>query len=144
MNGGEEVAGCFVIAGSDRAEVLELEKEGLDQVPVLVTLGVIAARRKPVGLERDDRFNPFFFEQLEHPLLSVISFVGQELCGLQLRYQGVGPLEVVCLTGREEKGGRVAEGVTGRVNLGAQSAAAAPDSLVRFAFIRFFLAPALC
>jgi hypothetical protein len=45
------------------------------------------------------------------------------------------------LPGRQMKAGRIAQGIDGSVNLGAQSAAAAPDCLD---FGAPFFAPALC
>ncbi len=78
----EEVTFGFVVAGGEGAKVLELEEKGFNKVSVLVALGVVATRGKPVGFGRDDGLGPFFAEPLEHPLVGVVGFVGQKLLGL--------------------------------------------------------------
>ncbi len=82
MDGSEEVTFGFVIVCSEGAEVLELEEKVFNKVSVFIALGVVGAGSEPVGLGRDERFNPFCPEPLEHPLVGVISFVGQKLPGL--------------------------------------------------------------
>ncbi len=53
----------------------------------------------------------------------------------------VGADEIMCLTARQMKANRVAEGIDEGVDLRAQAAARAADGLV---FANFFWAPALC
>jgi hypothetical protein len=74
-------------------------------------------------------------------LIGIEAFVGQQGIGLQLRQQHVGTFQVAGLPTGEMKSSRVAEGIDRSVDLGAQSALAAPDGLV---CALFFSAPALC
>jgi hypothetical protein len=53
----------------------------------------------------------------------------------------VGPDQVVCFAAGQEEADRVAQRIDQGVDLGAQSAARAPDRLV---LTSFFWAPALC
>lgn len=121
--------------------MLEFEKEGFDEVALLIAFGVVGPGGEAVGLRRNNGLNALVVKPLEHPFFGVVSSVGQKLPSLQVAQQGVSPLQVVRLTGREEETRRVAERVTGGVNLRTQSAAAASDGLV---FAPFFRAPALC
>lgn len=77
MNSSEEVSSGFVVTGGDSAEVLKLEEEVLNEMSIFVPFNVVAAGCKPVGFRRDNRFDTFFFEDVKHPLPSIVSFVGE-------------------------------------------------------------------
>jgi len=77
----------------------------------------------------------------QDPLVGVEALVGEQNVSVQLRQQCIGPFQIAGLSAGEMKSNRIAEGVDGGVNLGAQPALAASDGL--FA-APFFSAPALC
>jgi hypothetical protein len=74
-------------------------------------------------------------------LVGIEAFVSQQYIGLQLRQQHIGAFQVASLPAGKMKSRRVAEGIDGSVDLGAQSAFAAPDGWVD---ALIYSAPALC
>ena len=68
-------------------------------------------------------------------------FVGDECISLHLRQQMISAHQVMGLAAGQEEVDRVAERIGQGMDLGAQSAARAPDRLV---LADFFWAPALC
>src|SRR3954447_19366790 len=82
-----------------------------------------------------------FSERLEHALVRIERFVGNERLGFKLWEQGIGSGQIVLLTAGEMKADRIAECIDGGVNFGAQPSARAPDGLILTPFLR---APALC
>ena len=80
-------------------------------------------------------------QRLEHALLGIERLVCDQHVGGKVGQQGVGTFQVMRLSGRERKAGRVAQCVDRGVDLGAQAAATAPDRLVGAVFLS---APALC
>lgn len=98
----------------------------------LVDILVIGALGLAVGFGRDDRGFAGGGERFDDALVGVIGLVGQ---------QGVGPVQIMGLAGREQEGQRIAQRIDEGVDPGAQSAPAAPDGFVAAVFFR---APALC
>lgn len=141
VDGGEEVAGGFVVAGGDGAVLLELGEDVLDQVPRLVELLVIEARLLAASSGRNDDFLSGFPQRLENAFLGIVALVGQDGCGVERRQQHIRPVQIAGLAGGQTKTGRIAQAVDRGIDLGAQSAFAAPDGLVGAVF---FWAPALC
>ena len=80
-------------------------------------------------------------QRLEHPRVGIERFVGNQRLGLKRGQQGIGSSQVVLLTAGEMKASRIAERIHQRVDLGGQSALAAPDRLVSLSFLG---APAAC
>ncbi len=141
MDGGEEVARGFVIAGGDGAEEFEFGEEIFDQVASLVELFIVFPLHRAVGLGRNHRNLSGLLPGNQNPLVRIEASVGQQDVGLELRQQRIGPFQIASLPTGEMKAGRIAQSIHGSVNLGAQSAFAAPDGLVA---APFFSAPALC
>ena len=79
-------------------------------------------------------------QRFQHPLIRVEALVGDHRAGFDLGQQHIGPVQFASLAAAQMEPDRVAERVDGGVNLGAQSALAAPDGLRA----PFFSAPALC
>src|SRR5215210_3118397 len=103
-------------------------------MPGLVEVFVKGARYL-AGLARgDDRRLAGLGQRLEHPLVGIERFVGNERLGLKLRQQGIRSGQIMLLTAGEMKAGRIAERIDGGVDLGGQPALAAPDRLVRPSF----------
>ena len=141
MDGGEKISGGFVVACGDGSKLLEFAKEIFDQAAGLIEVFVVRARLFAVGLCWDDWFYFGLAQGLDHPFVGVISLVGEQHVGLKPRQERVGALEIMGLSGREMKAGRIAQRVDRGVDFRAQSAFAAADRLV---FAVFFCAPALC
>ena len=79
MDSCEEVTGDFIITCGNRPKVLELEKEFLDQVPILVAFGVIRTEVKPIGFGGNNGLSTFGLEEVENPCLVVIGFISQQV-----------------------------------------------------------------
>ena len=75
------------------------------------------------------------------PRLRRGKLVGDQRSGLHRGQEVVRSRQVVRFTAGQEEAERIAERIDQRMDLGAQSAARAPDCLV---LARFFWAPALC
>jgi hypothetical protein len=106
-----------------------------------IKLSVIVARRGPIGPGRDHRGLASRRQRFEDARVGVERLVSDQCIGLDRGEQVVSPDQVVCLAASQEEAEWVAERVDQCVDLGAQSAARAPDRLV---LAGFFWAPALC
>jgi hypothetical protein len=89
----------------------------------------------------DDRRLAGVSQRLEHPLVGIERFVGDERLGLKVGQQGIGSGQIVLLTAGEMKADRIAERIDSGVDLGAQPALAAADGLI---LAQFLGAPAAC
>ena len=135
MNAGQEASCGLVIAGGNGPELLELGEEVLDQMPGLVEVFVEGAWCL-AGLARwDDRCLAGFRERLEHPLVGIERFVGNERLGLKVGQQGIGSGQIVRLTASEMKADRIAKRIHQRVDLGCQPTRAAADGLILASFL---------
>jgi hypothetical protein len=141
MDSGEEVLGGFVVARGNGAELLELGEEILDQVPGLVELAIVVPRSLAVLSRGDDRRFASRCERLDDPLVGIKGLVGNQRIGRDGRQQAIGPDEIVGLAARQGKANRIAERIHQRMDLGGQTALAAPDGFVSTPFLR---APAEC
>ena len=94
---------------------------------------------KTIGATGDNGLNARRIQML-HDRVCIVSLVGSQTGGFQLAQQGQSFGTVSSLSARQMKAGEHTQAVHQSVNLGAQSAARAPDRL--FAF--FFAAPAAC
>ena len=138
---GEEVSGGFVVACGDASEELEFCEEVFNQVARFVEFLVVVALHLSVRLGRDDRLFSGLLQGFEHPFVGLEALVADDRFGFELRQQYIGPAQFAGLTLGKMKANRVAEGIDGGVNFGAQAAFAASDG-VRFAPL--LRAPALC
>src|SRR3954452_15277907 len=141
VNAGQETSRGLVVASGNGPELLELGEEILDQMPGLVEVFVEGARCLAALARWDHRRLAGFSQRLEHALVRIERFVGNERLGFKLWEQGIGSGQIMLLTAGEMKAGRIAERIDGGVNFGAQPSARAPDGLILTAFLR---APALC
>ena len=141
MNAREEVSRGLVVAGGNGTELLEPGEEIFNQMARLVEFTVIVARELAALFRRDHRNFSGRRQRLDHTLLSIKRLVGNQRLGLQLGQQVIGAHQVMRLAAGQDNAGRIAERIDRGVDLGAQSAARAPDGLV---FTVFFWAPALC
>ena len=77
MDGREKVAGSLVIPGRYRAELLEFTKEVLDQMACLVKVLIVSTREFTIGPRRNHRCFSGLRQRLEHPLVGIVAFIGQ-------------------------------------------------------------------
>jgi len=106
VGGGKEIPGGFVVAGCDRPELPEFAEESLDQVALFVEFSIEFARRQAVGSGRD--------------------------CGgFASRCQRVEDSRIGIEGARQQEAQRIAERVDQRMDLGAQTAAAAAKGLLQ-------------
>ena len=141
MDSGEEISCGFVVTGRDGSILLELAIEVFHEVARLVQLLVIVAADFATALGWDYGRFPGREQRLNDALIGIESLVCQQGVGLHLRQERVGTFQIVDLARSQEESQRIAKCIDKCMNLGAQSAFAAPDRLV---FALFFWAPALC
>jgi len=90
IDGGKEVLLAFVVPCGNGSELLEFGKEVLDEVAGFVEIGVIGVRGLAVGAGWNNGKDPRLFERSDHPLVGIVSFVGEESASLQAWQQGIG------------------------------------------------------
>lgn len=137
----EEIAGGLVIAGGDGAVLLKLVEEVLDQVACPVEVAIVFAPRLASGGGRNHHAFAGPRRRSIHAVLGLIGLIGNEGCRWRVPQQDIGTFQVVGLPRRKIEGRRIAQGIDGGVNLGAQPAPAASDHLEGSAP---FFAPAHC
>ena len=129
MDCAEEGAGALVVARTDGAERFELGEEILDQVARAVEAGVVLAPVGTVDLGGDGDFDPGGLEDIDHAFLGVVSAIGEQ--GTEpaddFGQQRIGAVEIVEVPRRQMERDRVAQRIAQSVQLGAQSAFAAPN-----------------
>lgn len=81
MNGGEEIPCGFVKPCRNGAKLLESAEEIFDQVASLIEFLVIKPLLFAVLFGRDHRGFPLFFQEIDHTLVGIVGFVGQEDIG---------------------------------------------------------------
>ncbi len=98
MDGGEEISCGLVIAGGDRAELLEFTEEVLDRMARLVEFSVEIAWRHAVLPGRDDSRFAGGCEWLEDPIVGIEGLIGDQQIGGHLRQQPIGSDQIMCLS----------------------------------------------
>ena len=130
MDGGKEIPGGFVVAGCDRPELLEFAEEILDQVALFVEFSIEFARPQAVWSRRDYGGFASRRQQVEDAAIGIEGAIGDQQVGGHMRQQGISPGQVVRLSRRQQEAQRIAERVDQRMDLCAQTAAAAAKCLV--------------
>lgn len=122
--------------------MLELVEEALDDVSLLVQVGIVVALFFSVALGRDDDFGSRPVDTVDEAI-GVVAFVGDGGAGLEALDKIMGKGNVVALPGAGQQTHRIAERIAGGVDLGAQAAARPAQALgIRPPFER--RAPAAC
>lgn len=108
--------------------MLELVEEALDAIALLVEVVVVGSRTGAVLSWRDDDLgaggrNPF------DQVVRVVALVGDGYLGGEAVDEFMREGDVVALSGRADQAERQAEGLGGRVDLGAQAAARPAQAL---------------
>ena len=140
VDGREEVAVGFVVTGGESAKLLEPAEEIFDQVSGLVEFLVVVACGLASAFWRNDRGLAGLVKRLDHARVGIEGLVGDHDLGGQVGKQCISAVQIMSLPGREMEAGWIAERINGGIDLGAQSAFAAPDRLRAV----FLSAPALC
>jgi hypothetical protein len=130
VDGGKEIPGGFVVAGGDCPELLELAEEILDQMAFFVEFAIELARRQAVWPRRDYGGFASRRQPVEDSAIGIESAICDQQVGGHMRQQRIGPGQVVRLSRRQQQAQRIAERVDQRMDLGAQTAAAAAKRLV--------------
>ena len=141
MNGGEEVAGRFIVSRRDGSVLLEPGEEILDEVARCISMRIEITPRLSTRLGWDDGGLIGCGQRFDDPLVGIECLVGDQHVSLHIRQQVVSAYQIVSLAAGQVEADRVAKDIDQCVDLGAQSAARAPDCLV---LTGFFWAPALC
>src|SRR5262249_7031109 len=143
MNEGQKVPGGLLIAGRYPAILLDLARQALCQVPVLVALPVIRAWLLAVGQRRDHRLRASRPDRPDQSL-AVVTLVRDPHRERDARDQLLPLADVGLLPGRQDELHGQSQATDRRVDLGPEPAAAAAQSLLALSPgpIRFFFAPA--
>ena len=133
MDEREIAARQFLEAGKDPAVVLHEAEQVLDLVALAVELPVGRALLAAGGFGRDHRLGAPGRDGLEDRVC-VVGLVGDHRCGREAVEQRQGLWRVALLPGGQAEGERVAESISGRVQLGREAAARAAERLLALAF----------
>jgi hypothetical protein len=93
----------LLVAGGDRAKLLDLGEEVLDQMARAIKLSIVVARPGPVGSRRDHRGLTSSGQRLKDALIRVERLVGDQRIGRHRGQQVVRPRQVVCLAPGSER-----------------------------------------
>ena len=128
-DGGEEGAGALVIAGVDAAPVLETGEHVLDAITLSVERPVVGYMDPAIDFGGDAGGDAAFGERLAEPV-GVMAPVGEHGGG---GWQGIdqqgGAFEIAGLPFGQHQANGTAAVIPYGMELGGQSAAAAPDTL---------------
>ena len=133
MDCAEEYCGSFVVSGCDGAEAFEFGEEIFYEVARAIKIGIVLAPEGSVDLGRDGDLDSSGFEDVDHPLLGIVGAIGEQRAKSadHLWQQRIGAVQIMQMTRGQMEGHRIAQRVAQGVQLGAQSALAAPDRLLR-------------
>ena len=135
MDGSQEIPRGLVITSGKGTELLELAEEVFNSIAYFVPFTIIGTWLFAVGFRRNHRRFPGLRQRLEHSFVRIVAFIRNHDRRLDRRQQDVGSIQVAGLPGRQQKAGRVAEGIDRSMNLGAQPTLAASQGLI---FTLFF------
>jgi hypothetical protein len=110
INGGEEDASRFVIAGGDGAKPLELTEEVFSQVPRFVKLFDVVTPNVAIALRRKNRRFSRPLKWQDHVLVGVMAFVGKHRRNLHKRQKCIrAPSRAQAYPGAKTKACGIAE-----------------------------------
>ena len=102
-------------------ELFELVEEALDDVALLVEIGVVGTLHLAVSFRRDDRRRSGLHDPLDE-MVSVIALVGNRHARVEAVDKIMGKGNVVALAGTTDQTDRVAKRIAGGMDFGAQPA----------------------
>ena len=124
----EEVDGGLLVAGGDSSVAFDLAEEVLDEMTLLVEVGVDRALACAVRLRGDDRGHLFVLDGLDDAV-GVVAFVGDEVLPLGLLDELGRFGDVVDVPWGDVDVERITEPVHESVDFGSETAARASNSL---------------
>lgn len=139
MREGEEVAGGFLVSCGYTPVMLESIDESFDQVALLVFALVIAALHRSVLGGWNNDLGVASGNQLQERV-SVIALVGNDSGRPMIAQQFGGPSDIRLLSWTQTEFYRLSLGITGEMQLRAETSSRAPQRFVPF----FCIAPAAC
>jgi hypothetical protein len=121
LNELHEVYEQLVVSGGDAAELFELVEEALDDVALLVGVYIVGTLDLAVSFRRDDGLGAGLGDPVDE-MVGVVALVGDGgACGDAVD-KIVGEGDVISLPGSTDQTNRIAEGIAGGVDFGAQPA----------------------
>jgi hypothetical protein len=139
LNGGKEVDGVLLEAGSDPAGVLEPVEEALDEIALSIQDFAVVAWHAPASGGRNAGPDAALAQERAQPV-GIIGLVGNEAAvGRQDVDQRGHGCEIVRLPWRQSQPDRQSAAIDHGMDLGGQAAARAPDR-----FFTVFLGAAAC
>jgi hypothetical protein len=130
VDGGKEIFGGFVVARGDGTELFEFAEEILDQMALFVEFAIEFTRRQAVWSGRDDGGFASRRQRVEDSAIGIEGAICDQQVGGHMRQQRISPGQVVRLSRGQQQAQRIAERVNQRMDLAAQTAAAAAKCLV--------------
>lgn len=132
MDSGEKIAGEFVVASGDPAEILKPAEAALDDVASSISLLVEAMEPDAIGFVGNDGLGATL-NDLRPQIVAVVTFVGKQSAHVRCKCQDIGSCgDVGVLARRQMKNDRPAVRIAQRVNFGRAPAARAADRLIAF------------
>ncbi len=119
VDGGQEIAGGFVVTRGDGAELFKSGEEVFDQVARFVEFPVIGAGILAVAAGRNHEGLARLFQRVNHAFVGIVGFVGNHGVRLDLGKQEIGSVQIVRLAGRQSEVGGIAQGIHGSVDFAA-------------------------
>ena len=120
FNEAHEVDEQLVISGGDATELFELVEEALDDVALLVEVGVVGTLDLAVSFRRDDGRRSGLNDALDE-MVGVIALVGNGRAGVEAVDKIMGKGNVVALAGSADQTDRIAKRIAGGMDFGAQA-----------------------
>jgi hypothetical protein len=121
---------CLFISVCDASELFGFVKEAFDHVPFFVDVSIMIETNCAGPFERDDRLCLCLIDGVAE-MVGIIGFVGKNIAGGQISYQGMCLGDVIGLAWRDDETQRIAKGVDGDMELCRQSARTAANGAMR-------------
>lgn len=132
MNSGEEIAGEFVVSGSNAAEILEPAEAAFDDVAPFVGPFVETMDSDAIGFVGNDGLGAAFGD-LRPQVVAIVALVGKQSTHVGRECQNIGRGgDVGILAGRQMKNDRPATRIAQRMDFRRAPAAGTADRLIAF------------
>src|ERR1035438_9289812 len=129
----------LVVPSGNAPKLLDASEESLDEIAILVQMGIVRPEFLAVGARRDNRLRRAGSNGLDQSI-GIVALVAYDCLGGDTGNQVGGMVDIGDLSSAQNQPQWIAQRIHRGVHLGAQSAARAPDRLSAF----FFWAPAAC
>ena len=116
-----EVDEQFVVSGGDTTELFELIEEALDDVALLVEIGVVGPLHLAISFRWDDGLGAGLSDLVDE-MVGIIALVGNRRARSKAVDEIVREGDVIALPGRADQTDRVAETIASGMDFGTQPA----------------------